>query len=97
LNCPFFPLDIIALRNVSTAVKSPINEINRIYSKTIQATKNNRPFVFVAKLKNSILVDLILLPHQILAIPIDLFIKMVLQTDLLTAGVINEFDQPRLR
>ena len=91
----FFPSDIIALRNIAAAVRSPFNEINRLYSKTIQATKFSRPFSSITKLENSYLVDLVLLPHQIIALPNSLYTKLVLPPNI--HDYIQRYDKEDLR
>jgi len=65
------------LRNTAAAVRNPLTEINKIYSQTLQTTQPNRPFSSISKLPDSTLVvDFILLPHQVAVFPLELLAKI---------------------
>ncbi len=88
-----FCLDIISLRNTSEAVKDPIKEINKIYSKEINAFKPNRPFSSISYLQDTISIELILLPHQVIVFPFSLLSKISWPIDL----TIEEYEEDDIR
>ena len=89
-------LDIISLRNVADAVRNPWKEINKIYSRTINASKLNRPFSSIERIDfETFAVDLILLPHQVVAFPLNLLKKMGFHDG--QTSIIEELDGNALR
>ena len=57
------------MRNLAPAVKNPIQEMNKHYSKTINSIDKNRPFSSKSDYDKFTVVNLVLLPHQVIIFP----------------------------
>jgi hypothetical protein len=86
--------DIIALRNLAHAVTNPFQESNKFYSKTIGSFHKNRPFSKCVQAEQFFVVELVLLPHQVIIFP-----KSLWELIEITAGqeFITEWDKYEIR
>lgn len=70
-----------------------MKEINKLYAQTIQSVNTNRPFSSIIKIDNTIVVDLVLLPNQVIAFPQEIMRKITWPEHL----SIQQFDHQSLR